>query len=133
MQCSTCGASMTPEMISAEACAFCGTAVPQNESRKLAQAVEKLAAQPRVNVTRVEFRAPDLEVGSMVGSAVDGVTSRLFGCLISFVTLAFTVGIMLVVGGSIVWQVMRTTPGGSLSPSPSPSPSPPSAPRHGHR
>jgi hypothetical protein len=89
-------------------CEYCHTALPKAAP----------APPPVVHVTKVEIKAPDVEVGqaaSWVGMRIAGCFS---GCLSAGVSLAITGMILLFVA----WQLWVSSPA-FHPPSPSPSPS----------
>lgn len=102
MICPSCGAGLNQKMVDAGECGYCQTALPKApEPTKIENKV--------VNVTKIEFNAPDVEVGNVAGRLVDGLTARMFGCASGCMSLGFTFGITAIILGFTAWQIWATS------------------------
>jgi hypothetical protein len=96
--CPACGAGLSQKMVDAGECGFCHTALPKAPKAPVVN-------NQVVHVTKIQFNAPDVEVGNVAGRVIDGFTARLFGCL----TGCLSTGVTLVITGMILlfvgWQL----------------------------
>ncbi len=98
MICPGCGAGLSQKMVEAGECGYCHTALPK---APVAPKIENKV----VNVTKIEIKAPDVEVGAVAGRLIDGVTARIFGCFSGCLSMGFAFGLTAMILAFTMWQV----------------------------
>ena len=119
MICPSCGAGLSQKMVAAGECGYCHTALPK-------QAPD---APKVVNVTKIEIRAPDLEVGHAAAGLFNVATARLAGCFTGCLSMGVSVVITAMILAFVGWQMWMQSK--SFPSVPSIHPAPHASPKRG--
>ena len=106
--CPGCGAGLSKAMITAGECGYCHMAIVKPEAPKV------------VHVTRVEVKAPSIELGGLF----DSVMARVMGCFSGCATAGITLAITAFTLGMVAWQLWLESSRPVAVPAPVPAPAP---------
>lgn len=111
-------------MVAAGECGYCHMAIVKPEAPKV------------VHLTRVEVKAPSIQLGSLFDSVMARVMGCFSGCLTAGITLAITAFTLGLVGWQLWLESSRAVPPPAPAPAPvveppAPAPEPAPAPRPG--